>query len=1434
MTTPSDPLAHLTADQQRALLAELLRKRAAGEGKVTSRPQAPLEAMQDDATPYRFPMSAGQQGLWYAFCRDPHATSFNVYLPTQFKASIDIDALRRAVNLLVERHRCLRTTFEDREGELLQTVHPQLEAEFQVHDVTELQATQGWEHLRAVVAKESQREFDLQRGPMLRMAVYRLAADDHVVLATTHHIVVDFWSLMLMLAELREIYPCLAVGKSLSLRPAVNNYDSFVDSQMLMLSGEEGRRHQAYWRKQLADVPTVFEMVTDFDRPAAFTGRAAVASLDLPSSLLNQVQKVALESRATPFAVVHAALQVSLARYTGQHDLVIGSPFSGRGHREFESTVGFFVNMLPIRAKLDGDPSFQELVRRTGQTLTEALEHESYPFSSIVHDIAPTRDPSRSPLFQVSCTYEKSQLRGELGRAGSLFPEEKQVNDFGGLRQESFYIPHQTCHYDLEFIFEQTDRELRGMICYCRDLFSEDTMQSMAENFVSLFMGLLENPLLSVFAGSPTCHSITTCHSIKGFSERLSHSEGQTVCRMLGDAISKNPDGVAIRSIDKHWTYAQLASCLNRGADEITTQIRLAREATFKRSGGSTMATLKGAESGSVPDANGRNELSLIPVIGPALPETFIAALAVMCSGAAVVPIDEEQPAVGREELQEDTCAPFVLESPRVGWYAEGRDSSEGTVKLCVPSCRPSDLAYVIYTSGTTGRPKGVMVEHRAICNTLKWRHQAVPLTSKDRVFMLFSHQFDAGFGIALAALTQGAEVVWGDSEARYDIGRLVDQLIRDRITVLPAIPSLLRLVVEHPRVSECRELRQLWAGGESMPRDLPNLVRSRTNATLWNFYGPTEAAVEAVAGQVDAHDGRRSVPLGFPIDGAEVFIVDDRLQPVANTVPGQLAIAGVGLARGYLRQPELTNQRFVTLKDDSTADVDAGLRVYLTGDRGRRLRDGRIEFLGRQDNQVKVRGYRLELEEIEVQLESHPMVAKAAVKVIAVDTPQVSLVAYVTLKVVQESERDQLAVSILRDLADRLPAYKVPAQVVVLESMPMTTSGKVDRKRLPEASPPSDESDCAVPRTPLEEFLAQAWCAALNVERVSIHQDFFALGGSSLQAAILTNKLTSALGVHVPTSLLFDLADISMLARRLAQLYEVQMAERFGMASVTAYAAGRATVGLGSAADEVDCATHPLIAPLKTSGERRPIFLVHPPGGIVMCYRELAARMDPSLPVYAIRSRGLHGHERLPASVEEAAADYIQALKTVQPRGPYRLGGWSVGGVFAFEMALQLNASGEHVDRLLLLDTALPERSLGLLPQEERVNVGLEYGVKYTLAELRDLHPDEQLPFLWEHAKSLGVLQDETPAEVVSQVLADLKQLFHHHLELATAYAPKWYDGTVSLIRPTEVPFELDVSEDRGWRCLARQVEVQYVAGHHHSMVQMPHVVALAKAVER
>jgi amino acid adenylation domain-containing protein len=1381
----TDRLASLSPDQRRLLLQKMLEQQ--------------LKAAST------FGMSIGQQGLWYAFRRDPTSTAFNVFLPTRVVSPLDLDALQKSMNYLALRHASLRTTFSDKNANLRQTVHSALAPEFELIDAGHLDESE----LRKQVLMRTQRPFDLENGPLLRMVVFVCGPSDHVVLATTHHIVVDFWSLILVLAELREIYRSIAAGAEPSLPPPSNNYAAFVADQQSTLGGPRAEEDWQYWKRTLQGAPYVLNWFTDFQRPTSFSGKADVVAIPLTAQVAAQVNQVALELRCTSTAVVMAALQVFVSRYTCENDFFIGSPFAGRGQRRFETTVGFFVNMLPLRAELGDNPTFATLVRRASQNVTTAMQHESFPLAEIVRRVQPPRDPSRSPLFQVTCTFEKSHLREEQGRASFLMPTGSASADYGGLVQESFFVPHPTCHHDIEFIFERTDHWLRGMICFCRDLFDRDTVTSMAGNFASLINHLALSPhtRLSEIAWESSPITLPPIQAV---------GTPETLRDQIEDALSRYPDEIAFVDSTTSTSYRTL----NRNSQRITDQLRL-----------------RGIGPGD-----------LVPVIAERGPLCTTAIIGVIRSGAAVIPIDANQPAVALKELAEDTRPKCVLVD-RTGHlhpmlsmdnsglpicylndWLDQQGSSTGLESQTLLASSPTDLAYVIYTSGTTGRPKGVMIQQSAIANTIRWRCDHVKLSTNDRVLMLLSHQFDAGFGIAMSTLAQGATIVWPSDSTKPDIPDTIRTIRNQHVTVLPAVPSLVDLLIEHPRFESCLSLQQVWCGGEQMPSNLPSRIRNRLNVRIWNFYGPTEASVEATACDVTDHDPKRIVPIGYSIANTQVIVIDEAGRIVPDTVPGQIAIVGRGLALGYLNHPQLTEKVFARVSQDSLADE----RMYLTGDLGRRRRDGAIDFLGRLDQQVKLHGYRIELEEIECVLRMHPQVASAAVKIHRPDSPAAQLIAFVVTGPTNNGTPSPTTLldELHRHIALHLPSHKRPSQVHCIDKLPLGTSGKVNRNLLPEVVLAVQASKAIVgPKNPFERHIASLWSELLEVSQVGIHENFFELGGSSLQAAMMTARLSEDLDLHVPTALVFDLADVSSIARRLVELHPRRIEQLFGQPSVASYShvSSESTSRASSRA-----LVHPLIATLNPAGNRDPIFMIHPPGGIVICYRELAMHLNAGRPFHAIRSRGLHGQESLPDTIQKMAQDYVEAIEHVQTTGPYIIGGWSLGGVIAYEVAKQLIDLGHVISKLILLDSTIPIGASELVDPKDTDQVGSEYGIEMTLDELGQIDEDSQLPFLWQHAANLGVLDDSTHPEVVQRVLEDLKHLFHHHVQLTSRYQMRPIPVSTLLIRPTDVPVQVKTSLDRGWGRLVAAVDVKHVPGHHHSMVARPHVSTLAQVIRR
>ena len=1359
MTIAARPIEGMSIDEKRRLLARLLREKAERSAV--------------------FPLSHGQRGLWSLHQMDPEGSAYHVCYPSRIRSPLDLPAFRRAMQQLVARHPGLRTTFEERDGQLWQRVHenPPLPLEF-----TDASAWDEAE-LRRRLDEEAHRSFDLERGPLMRMHLFRRADDDHIFLLTVHHIVGDFWSLVLVLEEMQALYPSAVEGRSADLPAPAREYRDFVRWQEELLAGSEGDRLWSYWERQLAGAPTVLDLPTDHPRPPVFTHRGGAVPWRLDAGLVRRLKAIASSEATTLYAVLLAAFQVQLGHETGQDDFLVGSPFAGRTRPGFEDVMGYFINMLPLRADLRGDPTFREHLGRVRTTVLDAMEHQDYPFGMIVERMVAGRDLSRAPMVQVSFTLEKAHRSRQLGAWRFFLPPSGATLTVGGLQVEQYYVELQSSQSDLEMAFEEGDGTVEGMLRFNRDLFDEATVRRMVGHFLTILEGVAEDAgqRLSRLPWLTEDERRLVLHEWN--NTKVDFPRGVCLHHFFERQAGRTPEAVAISCDAGVTTYAELEVWANRLAHRLQ-------------------------KMGAGP---GRH----VGLFFRRSPETIVSILGVLKAGAAYVPLDPASPADRLRTILDDTrpCAIVTRRALREEIPAlripivcvEDTDSSEPSSPPTSGVCE-DDLAYIMYTSGSTGRPKGVMIEHRAIANTIQWRDRDVPVRAGDVVLNNLPYTFDPSVALIFPALGAGARMVLAEPGEEYDPHRLLERVIDQGVTILEVPPVVLRVMLDDTLMRECRSLRWICCGGEAMPPELPRRLFEILDVELYNLYGPTEASVDATGWACQRGGPRWVVPIGRPIANVRTYILDRDGQPVAPGVPGELFLGGAGLARGYWNDPALTAERFVP-------DPFGGGRLYRTGDRCRWLSDGQIEFLGRLDHQVKVRGFRIETGEVELALISHPGVREA---VVTVHPGSARLVAYLIGEGIS-------ADGLRRHLKERLPEYMIPSAFVVLDAFPRTPSGKVDRRALP--PPPADrpalDRACIAPRTPLEEALADLWREVLRVERVGVDDNFFELGGNSIDGAVLINRLQERVGHRVSVIALFDAPTIAGLAHYLGEACPEVIRERFGVGSI-------ATSGRAVGQDRP--APRELLVLLQPEGSGVPWFFVHPPGGIVVCYQAMARHLGRDRPMYGIRSRGLHGEADLPARFEEMAAEYIEAIREVQPIGPYRLGGWSAGGLIAVEMAQQLRARGESIEVLALLDTTAETAD----DSEWSEKPGMEYGLDLSLEELARLGPDEQLPYLWDHARRLGLIESGVPMELAQQVLDDLKRIFHHHMVLTDRYVLRPYPGRVDLFRPMEAPVAVAVPPDRGWGRWAAEVVVHPVSGQHHSMVREPHVRELARALDQ
>ncbi|GAB2961987.1 amino acid adenylation domain-containing protein [Nonomuraea fastidiosa] len=984
---------------------------------------------------YEFPVSPAQARMLVLDQLNPGTAQYNVPVAFAVRGRFDVAAFGAALDAVVDRHEALRTVFRPHGGEYVQVVAERARACLRIErDVPAGEA-------RARMAADAAEPFDVTRGPLLRCTVYALGDGTHLVLLVAHHVVCDGWSLRLLLRDLAAAYSARLKGETITFRNGEQpvQYPDYAAWQRDRLAGHALDEAVAYWAGALKDVPQTLALPTDRPRPAVQSAAGGVVRLDLPEGVRDRLAEVAAGRNATPFAAVFAAFAAFLTRVTGQRDFVVGVPVSGRDHPDVQDLVGLLANTLAMRADVTGEPSYLDLIERVRDRLRESRPHQEAPFEAVVEAVSPGRELSHDPLVQVMLAYDD---------------DPGMTLDLPGAQVERLELLLDDAKFDLLLNVQREDEGLAAHLVYRADLFDAATIRHWARAFETLLGGLLSRPELPV-----TAHELLA----DGERRRVLRDWNRTAVpvprRLVPDLVAEQaaarPGATALVHGSARLTYRELLAA----ADRLAARLRAA-----------------GVGPG-------------VPV-GLCLPrgaEMAVAALAVLRAGGAYVPLDPAHPPARLRFMVADagvrlliTAAPADLGAPVTIYGDDGPIPPVGPVRDTHPTL--DDLAYILYTSGSTGRPKGVAVEHRALLNLATAVRPQFPVTAGDRVLQYVSFGFDVAVSDLFFTFVAGAELhVAGEDE------RLGDELyarLRDSRITYAFLPPSAAMSLPCPQ-DALPDLRTLAIGGEAVP---PELVERW--ATPWrrvvDAYGPSETTVYATT--ADLEPGR-PVVIGRPVANARAYVLDERLRPVPVGVTGEIYIAGDGVARGYANRPGLTAERFV-------ADPfgPPGARMYRTGDLGRYDADGVLSYLGRVDTQVKLRGFRVELGEIETVLAAHPRVSVAAA---TVRGDRLAVYA-----VPADGEGPPTVPDVREWLAERLPGYMVPDTVVFLDELPLGTSGKIDRSRLPD--PPLTRPDLhrpyVSPQTDTQRMLAEVWAQALGLTRVGLHDNFFDLGGNSIR----------------------------------------------------------------------------------------------------------------------------------------------------------------------------------------------------------------------------------------------------------------------------------------------------------------------------------------------
>jgi amino acid adenylation domain-containing protein len=1059
-------------------VAGLARKISAARLEEAGPPAPPLVPVTRDR---ENALSFAQQRLWFFDQLEPGNAFYTTSRVLRVTGSLDVRALQAAFGAIVKRHESLRTRFDSVDGRPVQIVEEEAPFHIPVVDLTETPPQEREAAAARRVAEEVGRPFDLSAAPLLRASVLRMTEREHWLILTMHHIVSDGWSMGILVQEVASFYEEASLGRASTLAPIPIQYADFAHWQRSWFRGEVLDRQLSYWKKQLADL-SVLELPTDRSRPPAQSFRGARHTISLPRNLVEGLKDLSRREGATLYMTLLAAFQALLLRYTGQEDIVVGSPIAGRNRVEIEGLIGFFVNTLVMRTDLSGEPSFRQLLERVRETALGAYAHQDLPFDKLVEELQPERDLGRNPLVQVQFALQNAPT--------SSF-------ELAGLKVTPLPTESHTTRFDLEVHLWEKPGGLTCTFVYSTDLFDPGTIVRMMGHFQTLLESAVSHPDRKVSELALLTEAQRNQLVVEWNRTEREYPRDRTLHGLFEDQVERSPEAEAVVFGRKRLTYGQLNERANRLARYL-------------------------AKRGVGPDV-------LVGLCVERSLEMVVGILAILKAGGAYVPLDPAYPQSRLEFMLEDTKARVVLTQQslleslpegsfeRVPLDADWPEIEKESGGNPHGGAGPESVAYVIYTSGSTGRPKGVSISHRSVANLIGWHVETYGVQSADRATLLASPAFDASVWELWPYLAAGASLHVPGEDVRLDLARLTRWLELERITIcfLPTPLAQALLAEAEPLRGH---LRYLLTGGDQLRRPAARSYGFH----LVNHYGPTETTVVATAGVVDTQEETERLPsIGRPIHNTRIYLLDRRGQPVPQGVAGELYVGGAGVARGYLNRPELTAERF--LPDPFRSD---GESMYRTGDQARYRSDGAIEFLGRLDNQVKIRGYRIEIGEIEEALSHHPEVLACAVSV-REDGPEKRLVGYVV-------PRDGPSVSELRSfLKTTLPGYMIPPAFLFLDALPLTPNGKVDRRALPapDQSRPDLEGAFQGPRNPVEETLAGIWAQVLGLERVGIHDNFFDLGGHSLLATQVFSRLRQAFRVGLPLRALFETPTIAALA---------------------------------------------------------------------------------------------------------------------------------------------------------------------------------------------------------------------------------------------------------------------------------------------------------------
>jgi amino acid adenylation domain-containing protein len=1341
--------------------AEIISFLHEGEGIGSTLAAIPTASRTQD-----LPLSFAQQRLWFLDRIEPNSSSYNIPEAVELTGSLDVQILQQALDAIVSHHEVIRTNYLTVDDNPIQVINPPAPIQLEILDLQQVPVTEQQSQAQAYLHQASRKPFNLATDLMLRCSLVQLAPNQHIFLATMHHIASDAWSMGLFWQQLGQVYNALCAHKPNPLLPLQIQYADYAVWQREWLSGEVIAQQLDYWKQELLNVNPILELPTDYPRPAIQTYAGRITSIDLSPQLTADLKALCRQEGATLFMSLLAAFQILMSRQSGQADFIIASPIACRNRTEVEGLIGFFINTLLLNADLSGNPSFQALLGRVRKTALGAYAHQDVPFEKLIEELNPRRDLSRNPLFQVLF---------------NMLNVEDLNLDLDGLTVSPVTIAEANSKFDITLYVKEQNHQIHFDLAYNTDLFAPARMVEMLAQFEQLLTQIVTNPAQAIQAYSlitPTAQAVLPNPRIA-----LPQPEFAPITTTFTNWATQTPNQAAIIQANRTWTYQELATA----AQQIAQLLR-AKQLSI----GTTVAVY------------GDRSFGLIASM-----------LGVLISGGVLLNIDPKLPAARQELMLATAGAKYLLAvgkglianlSAEIEILTVSPDTGKisGLEPILDPAAAPIALpldaaAYIFFTSGTTGIPKGVLGTHQGLAHFLNWQRETFSIVPEDRAAQLTGLSFDVVLRDIFLPLTSGATLCLPAATEDLTPGSILPWMERQQITILHTVPTLAQSwLLNVPAGVSLRSLRRIFFAGEPLQSTLINQWRETfpTAGDIINLYGPTETTLAKCYYRIPANIRPGIQPVGSTLPQTQALLFNPARQLCGIGETGEIAIRTPFRTNGYLHGSTVNQSQFIN--NPFRSDVEDDL-IYLTGDRGRYLPDGKLEILGRIDRQVKIRGVRIEPGEIVALLNQHPQIHTNVV-IAREDVPgDKRLVAYFV-----PTQPNIPTTSELRQfLNQQLPEYMVPSAFVMLTTLPLTANGKIETSALPAPDLSREKStpDFDAARDEFEIQLTKIWEQVLGVRSISITDNFFELGGHSLLAIRLFSEIERIWDKNLPLATLFQAQTIEKLAHLLRQ--------------------------------EGWAAPYSSLVPIQPEGTKPPLFCVHPIGGNVLEYYSLANHLGKEQPVYGLQSLGLDSKVAPLRSIEAMATHYITEMKIVQPHGPYHLVGYSFAGLVVYEIAQQLTRQGEKVALLVMLDRIAPTfvscRSQSFL---EILKIhAYNFLLLDAKGKLRYIIGRLKHRFVYK-----GSFREYMIAEWDNSLPPGYIDVFDANLSASDNYQGQRqsYAGNLTLFRCQIQPQNQALSADLGWHDLVTgTVEIYPVAASHYNLLIEPYVQSLAQQLQ-